>query len=472
MKTRLSLLTLLACLLLWPGLATGQGDSAKAQARKHFARGIELVDENAFAAAASEFRKAYELAPHHVVLFNLAQVYIAMSKPVLAVDTLERFLKEGGERISSEQKAKAEKALRRERNRIGQVIINVRPPGARVLLDCAELKADQRVQPLRLAAGTHELSAYLPGYQAASRSFSIQPKKQVSVVLRLSPLPSATTKARLSISCNVPDVAVLVDDNPVGKTPLRNGINVATGRRKVSFVRAGYQAVFLNMDLALDSPGQLECGVKPLAPLPSALSATIAFDVSEPHAELFIDQQMVSPISTVPVGLHQIEVRRTGFHTVQRTVRVEPGSRQVVQVQLEPTASFVADYQQRAKSHRQWAYIIGGTGLGLAVATFAVFGWNHGRFNDWQDEQTQLDGEFGHGPPYAADFRTRQNANNDRLNSIYDMDILTTAFGIGSAALLTTSIVLFATGDDPDRYEGLVVSPQVDGTTIGWKANW
>jgi len=76
-------------------------DSAKARAAAHFERGLTLVKNGEIAAAVGAFEEAYQTSPHYSVLYNLGQAYVALGKPAQAVHALQRYLREGGERIDA-----------------------------------------------------------------------------------------------------------------------------------------------------------------------------------------------------------------------------------------------------------------------------------------------------------------------------------------------------------------------------------
>jgi len=56
----------------------------KEEARKHYDRAIELVDDNQLEGAIVEFQRSYELTHHFAVLYNIGQVFVSLAKPVEA----------------------------------------------------------------------------------------------------------------------------------------------------------------------------------------------------------------------------------------------------------------------------------------------------------------------------------------------------------------------------------------------------
>ena len=62
---------------------------AKEEARKHYDRAIELVDDGQLEGAIVEFQRSYDLTHHFAVLYNIGQVFVSLAKPVEAVDAYQ-----------------------------------------------------------------------------------------------------------------------------------------------------------------------------------------------------------------------------------------------------------------------------------------------------------------------------------------------------------------------------------------------
>ena len=79
--------------------SSARSDEARAadvaQARQHFARGVELYRGGAYDAALAAFTRAYELAPTYRILYNLAQVQAQRQDYVQALELFARYLGEG-----------------------------------------------------------------------------------------------------------------------------------------------------------------------------------------------------------------------------------------------------------------------------------------------------------------------------------------------------------------------------------------
>src|SRR6185369_7607888 len=87
---------LLAGVVLEPARVRADEGSERVAARQHFAKGVALAKQRAYANALSEFQQAYAAVPHFSVLYNIGQAQIALGQSAQAVATLQRYLDEGG----------------------------------------------------------------------------------------------------------------------------------------------------------------------------------------------------------------------------------------------------------------------------------------------------------------------------------------------------------------------------------------
>jgi tetratricopeptide (TPR) repeat protein len=91
----------------------------RAFARSHFNRGVELAKAGSYESALAEFEQAYQISPHFSVLYNIGQAELALERPELAVETLRRYLAEGGERIAPARRAEVISTIATELERMG-----------------------------------------------------------------------------------------------------------------------------------------------------------------------------------------------------------------------------------------------------------------------------------------------------------------------------------------------------------------
>ncbi len=159
--TRTVALALLLGML--PAFALAQGDS-KAEARKHFDRGVALSQQKNYPEAVKELKRAYELNPDFAVLFELGEAYAAAGQPVQAADALGRYLGAGGTQIPDERRRQVEAEIVRQEARIATVTVTADLSGAVIRLDSVEIGRTPLPASIRLGAGVHTIDASLAGY--------------------------------------------------------------------------------------------------------------------------------------------------------------------------------------------------------------------------------------------------------------------------------------------------------------------
>jgi hypothetical protein len=140
---------------------------AKEEARKHYDRAVELVDDGQLAEAVVEFQRSYDLTKHFSVLFNIGQVFVSLAKPVEAIAAYEGYLVGGGKNIPAARRAEVEKEIARQKARIATLDIRILPDGATVRVDGNELGKAPLPHPLSVGIGEHVVSATADDHEPA-----------------------------------------------------------------------------------------------------------------------------------------------------------------------------------------------------------------------------------------------------------------------------------------------------------------
>jgi hypothetical protein len=146
---------------------------ARREARIHFNRAMELIDDGQVASAVVELERSYQLQPHHAVLYNLGQAYVELARPVEAVDTLQRYLREGGKAIKQDRRIEVEREIARQQSRIATVEILGASAGTTIRLDGLEIGKAPLKGPIRVGVGTHVLSALADGHDPVEMSIQV-----------------------------------------------------------------------------------------------------------------------------------------------------------------------------------------------------------------------------------------------------------------------------------------------------------
>ncbi|MEZ0311082.1 MAG: PEGA domain-containing protein [Myxococcota bacterium] len=177
----------------------------------------------------------------------------------------------------------------------------------------------------------------------------------------------------------------------------------------------------------------------------------LAIVVKEEGASITIDGALmgVSPLrepATLAEGLHRLEVEKQGFIVSREDVMVEREKQLTHRVTLLPSDEWKRDYANHARFVRRAAYVTLGTGIAALGGGAALFFVGRQKADELNRDVAAYNGN---------DVRpaTIQDDLDKRERTVATLDVLTlVAAGVG-VACITTSIVLWSRGDDPDRYE-------------------
>lgn len=99
------------------GQEGGPAEARRREASEHVQRGDAFKESGDYAAAAREYKKAYALVPHPVLIFNLAQVYRLSGDRERAIEHYERYLAQDPNGRASRQARQFADQLRGELGR-------------------------------------------------------------------------------------------------------------------------------------------------------------------------------------------------------------------------------------------------------------------------------------------------------------------------------------------------------------------
>lgn len=356
---------------------------AKAEARQRFDRGLALYNAGDLNGAFAEFRAAYRLTGHPVVLYNLALVHAGLGQAAEAVEALEKLLSNAGNmrgELGPERAERARKVYEEQLLRVGSLQIKSDVERARVQIDNIDV-ATTPAPPLRVTAGTHVVSLSAPKHEPRHVSVTVAGRAVEVLEVNLTPLEEAL--AHLTLTSPVPDVAVRANGELLGRTPFSSNVALRPGSYELEFTREGYVPVKRTLELGPGSTGQLDV---PMVPSDGGLAAggILAFELSETDAIVSVDGQPRLDHAlglSLPLGRHSVRILRAGFFDVEREVWIRPG-RQTLDVTLLPTPAHLDAYVSDAKRQRFYSYLTLACG-GVVTASAAGFLiWNQGQKNE------------------------------------------------------------------------------------------
>jgi hypothetical protein len=136
-----------------------RSDALKKKASEHFERGVTLFRDGAYRAALIEFERAYETVPDYRLLYNQAQMRMLLQDYLGATRDYERYLVDGGEKVSAERREVVERELSILRSRVARIVIKTNKDHAKVYVDDALVGETPLTTTLPLNVGRHRVYA-------------------------------------------------------------------------------------------------------------------------------------------------------------------------------------------------------------------------------------------------------------------------------------------------------------------------
>lgn len=170
--------------------ATALAAPTREEAKQHFEAGNALVENEDYAAAASEFELSVLLYPTKMGLFNLANCYKALNKYGDSLIALARLEREFAGKLGdlAGEVASLKNTIE---GMVGRLEVMVDRDGASIMVDDADVGLSPLGEPLILAPGEHVIEARLSGYTDASRTVRIVSREKLEVSFVLEEEPAA-----------------------------------------------------------------------------------------------------------------------------------------------------------------------------------------------------------------------------------------------------------------------------------------
>jgi hypothetical protein len=226
------------------------------EADHHFKSGVALFKEGKYSEALAEFERAYEIAPHPLVLYNIAGCHRQLSHYAEAVTFYHRFLTEGKGVVAAARLTAAQSELDSILALVARVTVTIAPEvdDTTLVLDGEPL--DDPVMPLILPAGEHHLVARAPGRRDTERTVRVASGDELTVELVLAapaPAPAEPT-ARSSTAAAVAQPARTV-------APARRDRRFAIGAGFGTNLRLASDTGAPSLGVAVALGSRLELGV-------------------------------------------------------------------------------------------------------------------------------------------------------------------------------------------------------------------
>ncbi len=165
-------LTLLLSALAAPASHADQDDH-RAEAAAHYARGLDLANQEQYQQALDEFNAAYSAIPHFAVLYNIGQAQMALGRPIEAISALNRYLQDGADQVPASRRDLVRAQIALLEAKLAELTITTEQSGVSVRVDDREVGLTPLPQPMRLPAGTHTVTASPPRGARVTRKVTL-----------------------------------------------------------------------------------------------------------------------------------------------------------------------------------------------------------------------------------------------------------------------------------------------------------
>lgn len=169
---RLSFTARVATAVLGALIALSSSGVAHAQVdpkvQEHFQAGNSLYEEGRYKDALGEYDAAYEISKNWKILFNRGQCLVMLKREPDAIVSFEQYLQDGGNQVPPERRTQVEGDIKKLKGRLGSIVINGAPPGARIDVDGFFAGRIPLPGPIPAGSGVHEVTITAPGAKPAS----------------------------------------------------------------------------------------------------------------------------------------------------------------------------------------------------------------------------------------------------------------------------------------------------------------
>jgi hypothetical protein len=453
--------------------AHAPGGAERMEAAERFDRGLRLFNAGDSSGALAEFRRAYEIIPNLLVLYNIGLVYAQMGRAVEATDALDQVLASSGS-LSAERLAIAKRTREEQAARIADISVTTSVEGSAIEVDGVERGKTPLTGPLRVTSGTHVVGAIAPGFVPLRREVTIASGEKQAMQFDLVAMQGRL--AHVVVKTHLPGADVFADDQHVGTTPLATSVSLAPGNHRIELRRSGYTSAHTDLVLGDGASGEVALELGEDTSAIGSLGGRLALDVSETQAVVTVDGRSrgvyVSPLRLAP-GPHHLLVERGDFEPFERDVVVPTGSTVNVHVQLEPTPEYRAHYASRVRSQKTWGLVgivggavLAGAGAGLAIYDATQRSSGQSTINSLNAQSTKgshevCDPGLVGTPQYQQDCFVPFTAATNQVNNANTRDYFAwSGVGVGAVAA-ALGIVLLVTAD-PHPFD----QPKSVGTTV------
>lgn len=212
-------------LLAGDGPAGAPTAAERDEAQRRYQRGRELYDENDFAAALVEIRRAYELVHSYKLLYDIGQICYQMQDYPCSLRSFTRYLEDGRDEIAAQRKADVQRDLERLKTRVATLRITTTRPGAEILVDDVSQGTTPLPAGVLVSAGRRKVTARIEGAAPLTKVIEVAGGDAMDVTLDVGAgggagaAPAATEGAPTASPSVAPSTAPVAGERKVPILP-------------------------------------------------------------------------------------------------------------------------------------------------------------------------------------------------------------------------------------------------------------
>jgi hypothetical protein len=155
--------------------------AAAEEASRRFKSGVTFYKEKSYAAALVEFKRAYELVPNYVVLYNIGQSARELKDYAGALVAFEKYLLEGGAKAAHGKEVTS--AVEDLRRKVGRIAVVTSAQGAEIAVDDVPVGTAPLASPVVANVGRHKVSLSATGAAPLQKVVDVASMEETTVTL-------------------------------------------------------------------------------------------------------------------------------------------------------------------------------------------------------------------------------------------------------------------------------------------------
>jgi hypothetical protein len=299
-------------------------------ARRAWDAAKELSDDNNFAGALVEFKKAQQISGNPRIGLNIGLCEKALLHYSRAIDAWQRELDDASGKLSASEIAELKNAIDVVSRYVTSITVTTNQDGAALFVDEQASGTTPLAGPVRIDVGKHRLRLTKAGFTAAEQEVDVAAGPTTAVTLRLEPTAAVVTVTVLG----APGAIVYVDRVDRGRAPFKGAL--PGGTHSVEARAPGFsstpQSVLVEgqpKDIVLSlSPDRHEGKLHVVAP---------------EDAALVLDNKPIGTGSwegnVSSTGSHELVVRKPGFQVYATDINVRDDEKKDFNVYLTKEVS-------------------------------------------------------------------------------------------------------------------------------------